>query len=43
MSDRQPWLKNSKNVIIFQMQHMVLTLGDVKDQRLVLRLRRGKK
>ena len=27
MSDRRPWLKNSKNVIIFQMRHVVLTLG----------------
>ena len=43
MSDRRPWLKNSKNVIIFQMRHVVLTLGVVKGQRLVFRLYRGKK
>ena len=43
ISDRQPWLKNSKNVIIFQMRHMVLTLGVVKGQRLVFRLYRGQK
>ena len=34
-SDRRPWLKNSKNVIIFQMRHVVLTL--------VFRLSRGQK
>ena len=34
MSDRRPSLKNSKNVIIFQMRHVVLTLGVVKGQRL---------
>ena len=39
----RPWLKNSKNVIIFQMWHMVLTLGIVKGQRLVFRLYRGQK
>ena len=43
MSDRRPWLKNSKNVIIVQMRHMVLTLGVVKGQRLVFRLHRGQK
>ena len=43
MSDRRPWLKNSKNVIIFQMRHVVLTLGVVKGQRLVFRLYRGQK
>ena len=43
MSDRLPWLKYSKNVIIFQMRHVVLTLGVVKGQRLVFRLYRGKK
>ena len=43
MSDRQSWLKNSKNVIIFQMRHVVLTLGVVKGQRLVFRLYRGRK
>ena len=43
MSDRRPWLKNSKNVIIFQMWHVVLTLGVVKGQRLVFRLYRVKK
>ena len=42
-SDRRPWLKNSKNVIIFQMRHVVLTLGVVKGQRLVFRLYRGRK
>ena len=30
MSDCRPSLKNSKNVIIFQMRHVVLTLGVVK-------------
>ena len=43
MSDDRPWLKNSKNVIIFQMRHVVLTLGVVKGQRLVFRLYRGQK
>ena len=43
MSDRRPWLKNSKNVIIFQMRHVVLTLGVVKGQRLVFKLYRGQK
>ena len=43
MSDRRPWLKNSKNVIILQMRHVVLTLGVVKGQRLVFRLYRGQK
>ena len=43
MSDRRPWLKYSKNVIIFQMRHVVLTLGVVKGQRLVFRLYRGQK
>ena len=43
MSDRRSWLKNSKNVTIFQMRHMVLTLGVVKGQRLVFRLYRGQK
>ena len=43
MSDRRPWLKNSKNVIIFQMRHMVLTLGVVKGQRLVFKLYRSQK
>ena len=43
MSDRRPWLKNSRNVIIFQMRHVVLTLGVVKGQRLVFRLYRGQK
>ena len=43
MSDRRPWLKNSKNVIIFQMRHVVLTLGVVKGQRLVFRLYMGQK
>ena len=32
-----------KNVIIFQMRHVVLTLGVVKGQRLVFRLYRGRK
>ena len=41
MSYRRPWLKNSKNVIIFQMRHVVLTLGVVKGQRLVFRWYRG--
>ena len=36
-------IKNSKNVIIFQMRHVVLTLGDFKGQRLVFRLYRGQK
>ena len=43
MSDCRPWLKNSKNVIIFQMRHVVLTLGVVKGQRLVFILYRGQK
>ena len=43
MSHRRPWLKNSKNVIIFQIWHVVLTLGVVKGQRLVSRLYRGQK
>ena len=43
MSDPRPWLKNSKNVIIFQMRHVVLTLGVVKGQRLVFRLYRVQK
>ena len=43
VSERRPWLKNSKNVIIFQMRHVVLTLGVVKGQRLVFRLYRGQK
>ena len=43
MSDRRPWLKNSKNVIIFQMRHVVRTLSVVKGQRLVFRLYRGQK
>ena len=43
MSDHPPWLKNSKNVIIFQMRHMVPTFSDLKGQRLVFRLYRDKK
>ena len=43
MSDRRPWLKNSKNVIIFQLRHVVLMLGVVKGQRLVSRLYWGSK
>ena len=43
ISNQPSWLKNSKNVIIFQMRHAVLTLSDVKVQRSVLRLYRGKK
>ena len=43
MSDHPPWLKKSKNVIIFQIRHMVLMFSDLRSRRLVFRSYRGKK
>ena len=43
MSDHSPWLKNTKNVILFKMRHVVNgSDGNVKGQRLVFRLYRDK-
>ena len=42
ISGYSPWLKNSKNVIVFQMRSMDPTERGLKGQRLIFRLYRGK-